>query len=92
MLGSYRLGDNAYGMTDCSGNVWEWCEDGWDETLLKSIASDATDPRSSTPGASRAIRGGSFDSPAITGRTGFRHRAERQTMRADIGFRIVFGA
>jgi formylglycine-generating enzyme required for sulfatase activity/tRNA A-37 threonylcarbamoyl transferase component Bud32 len=91
-VGSYRLGDNAYGMTDCCGNVWEWCSDTWDEALLRSIAADCVDPRAATSGELRAIRGGSFDSPAVAGRTSFRHRAERQTKRADIGFRIVYGA
>jgi formylglycine-generating enzyme required for sulfatase activity/tRNA A-37 threonylcarbamoyl transferase component Bud32 len=91
-VGSYRLGDNAHGLTDCCGNVWEWCSDSWDAELLKSIATDSLDPCASTKSELRAIRGGSFDSPAITGRTSFRHRVEQQAMRADIGFRIVFGA
>jgi formylglycine-generating enzyme required for sulfatase activity len=63
----------------------------WDETLLKSLAADGLDPRSTAVGELRAIRGGSFDSPAIAGHTTFRHRIERQTLRADIGFRIVYG-
>jgi formylglycine-generating enzyme required for sulfatase activity len=76
----------------CCGNVWEWCSDTWDEALLKSLASDASDPRSRGPGELRAIRGGSFDTPVAAGRTTFRHFMERQAMRADIGFRIVYEA
>jgi len=90
-VGSYCAGNTAQGLMDCCGNVWEWCCDAWDETLLKSLAADSLDPRSTAGGELRAIRGGSFDSPAIAGRTTFRHRSERQTLRADIGFRIVYG-
>jgi formylglycine-generating enzyme required for sulfatase activity len=60
--------------------------------LLKAIGLDAVDPRSQAHSDLRAIRGGSFDSPAPAGRTSFRHRLEKGVMRADVGFRIVFGA
>jgi formylglycine-generating enzyme required for sulfatase activity len=89
-VGSYRAGNTAEGLMDCCGNVWEWCSDVWDETLLKSLAADSLDPRSAVSGDLRAIRGGSFDSPVAAGRTTFRHRTERQIRRADIGFRVVF--
>ena len=91
-VGSYRLGNNELGLSDCCGNVWEWCSDSWDETLLKAIGLDAVDPRSQAHSDLRAIRGGSFDSPAPAGRTSFRHRLEKGVMRADVGFRTVFGA
>lgn len=91
-VGSYRLGDNRLGLSDCCGNVWEWCADSWDENLLKLLGNDAQDPQSSAHGDQRAIRGGSFDSPAMAGRTGFRHRLDKDARRADVGFRILFGA
>ncbi|MBA2588148.1 MAG: SUMF1/EgtB/PvdO family nonheme iron enzyme [Alphaproteobacteria bacterium] len=90
-VGSYRAGHSGQGLMDCCGNVWEWCSDAWDDALLKSLVADSLDPRSAAGGELRAIRGGSFDSPAMTGRNTFRHRVERQTLRADIGFRIVYG-
>jgi formylglycine-generating enzyme required for sulfatase activity len=90
-VGSYRLGCNGLGLMDCCGNVWEWCADAWDEGLLKSIAAEALDPRSRENGDFRAVRGGSFDSPAMAGRTGFRHRLPKQIRRADVGFRIAYG-
>ena len=91
-VGSYRTGNTAQGLMDCCGNVWEWCSDTWDEALLKSLSGDSLDPHSQASGDLRAIRGGSFDSPVVAGRTTFRHRMERQALRADIGFRIVYEA
>jgi formylglycine-generating enzyme required for sulfatase activity len=91
-VGSYRLGNNSLGLADCCGNVWELCADSWDENLLKIIGTDAADPRSLASNDLRAIRGGSFDSPVMAGRTSFRHRLEKDVLRADVGFRIVFGA
>ena len=89
-ISSYRAGVNSLGLMDCCGNVWEWCADHWDEALLKSAAADELNPRALVKNELRAIRGGSFDSPAATGRTSFRHRAPHDVTRADIGFRIAF--
>ena len=90
-MGSYRLGDNSLGLSDCCGNVWEWCADSWDEKLAEDHRPGRADPRSHASNDLRAIRGGSFDCPAMAGRTSFRHRLGKAVMRADIGFRIVFG-
>jgi formylglycine-generating enzyme required for sulfatase activity len=90
-VGSYRLGNNSLGLADCCGNVWEWCADNWDENLLKTIGPDGSDPRSLASNELRAIRGGSFDTPVMAGRTSFRHRLEKDATRADVGFRVVFG-
>lgn len=91
-VGSYRLGTNSLGLADCCGNVWEWCADNWDDSLLKMLTNDAADPQSQASSELRAMRGGSFDTPAMAGRTTFRHRLEKSAMRADVGFRVVFGA
>jgi formylglycine-generating enzyme required for sulfatase activity/tRNA A-37 threonylcarbamoyl transferase component Bud32 len=85
----YPRGTNGLGMADCCGNVWEWCASDWDDSLWKTLPAE---PRSEalSPDADKAIRGGSFDSPMIAGRTSFRHKANINTLRADIGFRIAF--
>lgn len=91
-VGSYPTGANGWGLTDCCGNVWEWCADPWDDALLKRLKNEARDPLADTDDDRRAIRGGGYDSPHMTGRCGFRHRAPAEARRADLGFRIAFGA
>lgn len=46
---------NAWGLYDMSGNVWEFCLD-WHGTLAYG-----TDPKGSSSGSKRVIRGGSWD-------------------------------
>jgi sulfatase modifying factor 1 len=49
-------GANELGLYDMSGNVWEWCWD-WYGTYS---ASAQTDPKGSSSGTYRVLRGGSF--------------------------------
>ncbi len=91
-VGAYPTGDNGWGLSDFCGNVWEWCADPWDDAYLKSMPADAQDPVAEGGPDMRAIRGGGFDSPSMTGRCGFRHRAPAGERRADLGFRIAFEA
>ncbi len=54
-----KLQPNPWGVYDLYGNVWEWCEDAFDENAYR----DSTRPLSdATKG--RVVRGGSFAWPA----------------------------
>ena len=46
---------NAWGLYDMSGNVWEWCLD-WSSSSLAY----GTDPKSSSSGSDRVLRGGGW--------------------------------
>ncbi len=59
----YPQGASRYGTYNQSGNVWEWCADGYDDTYYQR--SPKKDPRGPEGGASRVLRGGGwrYDDP-----------------------------
>ena len=57
-VGSYVEGASPYGALDMAGNVWEWCQDWYDEDYYDSL------PQRNPPGPDlgeyRVVRGGSW--------------------------------
>ncbi len=51
---------NAWGLSDMYGNVWEWCEDYYQEDYYQR--SSKKDPRGPQTGKTRVVRGGCWDS------------------------------
>ncbi|HEX2996137.1 MAG TPA: SUMF1/EgtB/PvdO family nonheme iron enzyme [Anaerolineales bacterium] len=55
-------GDSPYGCADMAGNVWEWCNDWFDENQYKRnrVGTVVKDPLGIQVGESRVLRGGSY--------------------------------
>ncbi len=88
-VGSYPSGGSPYGCQDMAGNVWERCEDWYDEQAYRRYArGDLTPPAS---GTHKVLRGGSWS----VGGPQFFRCAERYVnfpgSRSYCGFRCVRG-
>ena len=83
---------NKWGLFDCSGNVWEWCFDEWDETAYVGRKGTLNqDPLVlKTPDAERRVRrGGSWVAFNINCSTSYRFWGRSAAKIDDTGFRIA---
>ena len=87
MVDEYPLGRSPYGVWDMSGNVYEWCEDYYDEDYYKY--SPSTNPRGPEGGQERVIRGGFFSETRPNVRTTHRSSAPDNHTRENVGFRLA---
>jgi formylglycine-generating enzyme required for sulfatase activity len=67
------------------GNVWEWCQDGYDDYPSGKV----TDPKGLPAGQHRVLRGGSWLDNAGILRSAFRGQEYPVVRSHDIGFRLV---
>lgn len=90
MVDEFPLGRSPYGIWDMSGNVYEWCEDYFDEDYYKY--SPATNPRGPEGGQERVIRGGFFSETRPNVRTTHRSSAPETHTRENVGFRLAISS
>ncbi len=83
---------NALGLFDMSGNVYEWCEDWFDEKFYEKCAAKGTveNPRNDEKGSYRVLRGGSwiYGDPQLC-RVAYRGYDSPEYRSHDFGFRLA---
>jgi formylglycine-generating enzyme required for sulfatase activity len=77
---------NAWGVHDMHGNVWEWCQDYWQEQYKPEAA---VDPQGSPQGQYRVLRGGAWDIDPRYCRSAIRDWRSPGYRFILIGFRVV---
>ena len=77
---------NSLGLYDMSGNVWEWCSDGYDSNYYSY--SPSNNPQCGG-GQYSVVRGGSWYSQASFCRVSKRHKLKPEQRDSCYGFRLV---
>ncbi|HEX9971249.1 MAG TPA: SUMF1/EgtB/PvdO family nonheme iron enzyme [bacterium] len=84
-VGNYPA--NPFGLFDMSGNVWEWCQDWFDENYYQT--SPAKNPTGPETGTARLLRGGSWLFDVRGCRSSSRLRYDPVFWYDYLGFRVV---
>ena len=85
-VGSFQ--PNGFGLYDMLGNVWEWTEDCYHDSL-DGAPTDGSAWTDNCKQGRRAVRGGGWDSYAVHLRSADRDRISIGTRINDLGFRVA---
>lgn len=82
---------NPFGLFDMHGNVYEWCQDWYDESYYTTLAGKKTvDPEGPiTKRANRVLRGGCWQRWSMDLKSSYRDRISPLNRNLNVGFRIV---
>ena len=81
---------NTFALYDMHGNVWQWCEDWFEDDYYSK--SPAENPEGPAQGTGRLLRGGSSYRLPMYCRTAYRNGLTPDNRKTGIGFRIVVSA
>jgi formylglycine-generating enzyme required for sulfatase activity len=86
---------NTLGIYGMSGNVWEWCDDIWDDNAYAKrnelgLYEDRWMDTSSDESSRRVVRGGSWSSSPQRCRVAIRNGRFPDDRFSNLGFRLVF--
>jgi formylglycine-generating enzyme required for sulfatase activity len=85
------LKPNELGLFDMSGNVWEWCQDRFDEKYYEFCTKNGVvvNPVGPDKGVYRVLRGGRYFYGARYCRAAYRSYGEPDDRNSGIGFRLA---